>query len=68
MKNVIGLLLLGLLGASCATAPETEPLDEQMVSDAYVYLLGRALVVRQEQTDSAAQLARRKPLRSGPRQ
>jgi hypothetical protein len=50
---VVGLVLLGLLGASCTTAPTPEPLDEQMVADAYVYLLGRALVVRQEQTDIA---------------
>jgi hypothetical protein len=37
-------------------AKATEPaLDEPIIADAYVYLIGRALVVRQEHLDVAAQ-------------
>lgn len=32
----------------------TTMLDEQTIADAYIYLLGRALAIRQEQTDSKA--------------
>jgi hypothetical protein len=47
----LGGVLLGLAG-SCRTATEA-PVDDRDVTDAYVYLLGRALVIRQEQTDLA---------------
>jgi len=46
---IVGLLLIGLLTPSFTTAAKT--LDEQIITDAYVYLLGRALVIRQEQMD-----------------
>ncbi len=46
---IIGSLLIGLLSPSFATAAKT--LDGQIITDAYVYLLGRALVIRQEQMD-----------------
>jgi hypothetical protein len=35
----------------CTFAQSVEPTNPQTVTDAYVYLLGRALVIRQEQTD-----------------
>lgn len=47
--SMIALYLL-LVVAAPATAAATAP-EEQAVSDAYVYLLSRALVVRQETTD-----------------
>lgn len=46
---IVGLLLIGLLTPSFTTAAES--LDEQTITDAYVYLLGRALVIRQERMD-----------------
>lgn len=47
-------------------APTTRPYSDQDVSDAYIYLLGRMLVLRQEQTDFKEgfkwnQLVHRKP-------
>jgi len=52
MKNpqLIAAALVGALvftGVSAVQAPS----DKQTVTDAYVYLLGRAIVIRQEQTD-----------------
>ncbi|AZO76450.1 hypothetical protein B5U98_07570 [Bosea sp. Tri-39] len=52
---LLGLLTLAAApvsgaGAQGLTAPA--PPDEKTVADAYVYLLGRALVIRQEQIDS----------------
>ncbi len=49
------VLFAGLFGLnSCTTSKKTENavvLSEEQIVDAYVYLLGRALVVRQEQMD-----------------
>ena len=50
MKNTFAAALvcaLAITGVSSAQAN----LDKQTVTDAYVYLLGRAIVIRQEQTD-----------------
>jgi len=45
-------VLAGLLTVLCTSfAQAQQPLDKQTVSDAYVYLLGRAIVIRQEQND-----------------
>ena len=51
----IGLLFLGSLVAPVQAGPASPALDEQIIADAYVYLVGRALVVRQEHLDVAAQ-------------
>jgi hypothetical protein len=48
------VLLLPLVAPSHARAAASA-LDEQIIADAYVYLIGRALVVRQEHLDIAAQ-------------
>lgn len=49
----IGLILmLSLAAPAQAQAPA---LDEQIIADAYVYLMGRALIVRQEHIDIAGQ-------------
>ncbi len=42
--------VLSVIWASASSA-QTPPPDKQTVADAYAYLLGRALVVRQEHTD-----------------
>jgi len=43
-----------MLASFCAAAASAQQmLDKQTVSDAYVYLLGRAVVIRQEHTDTA---------------
>jgi hypothetical protein len=57
-RRTLGLLasasfapsLQSLAFAKSARAPAVQP-DEQTVADAYVYLLGRVLVIRQEHTD-----------------
>lgn len=50
-KHLIAAALVLQLGfASCPAARAAAP-DEQTVADAYVYLLGRALVIRQEHMD-----------------
>ena len=46
---IIGALLISLLSPAFTTAAATP--DEQTITDAYVYLLGRALVIRQERMD-----------------
>jgi hypothetical protein len=51
----VGLLLLGSLVAPTHARAGSPVLDEQIIADAYVYLIGRALVVRQEHLDVAAQ-------------
>lgn len=53
MKTKLARLALGIaLGISTASlAAETGPLDKQTLKDAYVYLIGRAVVIRQEQLD-----------------
>lgn len=51
----IGLVLLVSLVASTHARAASPALDEQIIADAYVYLIGRALVVRQEHLDVAAQ-------------
>jgi hypothetical protein len=48
------VLLLPLVAPSHAHAA-SPALDEEIIADAYVYLIGRALVVRQEHLDIAAQ-------------
>lgn len=40
-----------IVAAGEMAAPTSAAIDEQDLSDAYVYLLGRAIVIRQEQTD-----------------
>jgi hypothetical protein len=42
--------LFSLLAFTYASTAQAQ-LDKQTVTDAYVYLLGRAIVIRQEQTD-----------------
>lgn len=42
--------LAGVLTFSGSASAQAQP-DKQTVTDAYVYLLGRAIVIRQEQTD-----------------
>jgi hypothetical protein len=51
----IGLLLLVSLVVPVHVHAASSALDEQIIADAYVYLIGRALVVRQEHIDVAAQ-------------
>ena len=51
IKRIIGLLVMALVVAAVAPPVSAQSPDPQTVADAYVYLLGRALVVRQEQTD-----------------
>jgi hypothetical protein len=51
----IGLCLVFSFGAPSQARTASPALDEQIVADAYVYLIGRALVVRQEHLDVAAQ-------------
>jgi hypothetical protein len=50
---LIGFLLFAPLVNSPAIAQVLKP-DEQTVADAYIYLLGRALVIRQEHMDRKA--------------
>ena len=58
----IGLVLLGPLVAPVQALAASPALDDQVIADAYVYLIGRALVVRQEHLDVAAQgIQRRLP-------
>ena len=51
----IGLLLLVSLVVPIPARAASSALDEQIIADTYVYLIGRALVVRQEHLDVAAQ-------------
>jgi hypothetical protein len=51
----IGLFFLVPLVAPAQARAASPALDEQIIADAYVYLIGRALVVRQEHLDIAAQ-------------
>jgi hypothetical protein len=54
MTKIVSLFVVFLAVLSTpfgALAQSDNSPDEQTVSDAYVYLLGRALVIRQEQTD-----------------
>lgn len=55
MKTKLANIALGLLLATAPAtsilAAETVPLDKQTLNDAYVYLIGRAVVIRQEQQD-----------------
>ena len=50
-----GLCLLVSLIVPIPARASSPALDEQIIADAYVYLVGRALVVRQEHLDVAAQ-------------
>ena len=47
------LALFAMAAASTAQEAQTTP-DEQTIEEAYIYLLGRALVIRQEHMDSGA--------------
>lgn len=47
---MLSAMLAGVL-ASVGTNPAQAQLDKQTVTDTYVYLLGRAIAIRQEQTD-----------------
>jgi len=51
----IGLFLLVSLVAPIHGRAASPALDEQIIADGYVYLIGRALIVRQEHIDVAAQ-------------
>ena len=52
MLSVFATLVAGQLLVSVALAQNLSKLpDEKIISDAYVYLLGRALVIRQERLD-----------------
>ena len=51
----IGLFFLVSLLVPIQGRAASPALDEQIIADAYVYLIGRALVVRQEHLDVAAQ-------------
>ena len=50
MKNLFAAALIGVL-AFTGVSPAQAQLDKQTVTDAYVYLLGRAIAIRQEQMD-----------------
>ena len=52
-KELLGLMLSCLWGVGLAQAASPQPaaLDEKTVTDAYAYLLGRILVIRQEHMD-----------------
>jgi len=51
----IGLFCLVSLVVPIPASAASQALDEQIIADAYVYLVGRALVVRQEHLDVTAQ-------------
>jgi hypothetical protein len=51
----VGLCLPFLLAAPAHAQAASPAFDEQIIADAYVYLMGRALVVRQEHIDIAGQ-------------
>lgn len=48
---LLALLTLFVPGALFPSARATEPVNDQTVTDAYIYLLGRYLVIRQEKID-----------------
>jgi hypothetical protein len=52
-KKLVGLALCCLSGTAIAQAASPQPAapDEKTVADAYIYLLGRTLVIRQEHID-----------------
>ncbi len=52
LKSTI-VLLISVVLTSPSLAQPTASLDDATIADAYVYLLGRALVDRQEKTDIA---------------
>lgn len=54
MKQIIAISAVVLTLAVSAEAQMVKP-DEQAVRDAYIYMLGRMLVIRQEHMDRAAQ-------------
>ena len=52
MKTLLSLsLLVSVVFSGWSSVVAQDINDEQTIRDAYVYLLGRALVIRQEQTD-----------------
>jgi hypothetical protein len=50
ITNMLAAALVGALAFGDPASAQENP-DKQTVADAYVYLLGRALAIRQEQTD-----------------
>ena len=50
---IVTFVQLALFGPLAAQAQQSLQVDKETVTDAYVYLLGRALVDRQEVTDIA---------------
>ncbi len=44
-------LIAGILGTSVGTQAQISSIDEDIIREAYVYLLGRALIIRQENLD-----------------
>lgn len=53
-SSVLGAGLLPLAGFATPVQAQPAPISDQDVSDAYIYLLGRALVIRQERMDREA--------------
>ncbi|ACA15734.1 protein of unknown function DUF1214 [Methylobacterium sp. 4-46] len=51
LTRKLGLAVLALITATGLAAAQTAPVTDKDIDDAYVYLLGRALVIRQEMID-----------------
>ena len=51
--SLLGMLIISLIFNSCNDVKQVEKVSESEIIESYVYLLGRALAVRQEQTDLA---------------
>lgn len=65
-RTIVGGLAAVLMSAVAAAQPVTAPASEQEISDSYIYLLSRLLVLRQQQLDFKEgfkwnQLVHRKP-------
>src|ERR1700752_1552514 len=50
LRNIVVLGCTEAVALGCITSAQ-EPIDKKIVANAYAYLLGRALVIRQEHTD-----------------
>lgn len=64
--SFVGWLAAGLFAGMASAQPATAPASEQEISDSYIYLLSRLLVLRQQQLDFKEgfkwnQLVHRKP-------
>jgi hypothetical protein len=51
----VGLAIALVVASQAASVPQTPRVSEQDVKEAYIYLLGRALVIRQEHMDRSAE-------------